>query len=84
MMARLDLFERFIVVDVLRRIVKIENDFRVAVRQKTIDRVLGIQSFVINKVVDKLIQRKSGDVNLKNHLRGHSLTGLTGFSRRII
>src|SRR5687767_2011894 len=66
-MTGLDLFERIVVVNVLRRIVKIENDFCIAVRQKAINRVLGIQSFVINKIVDKLIERKGGDVDLENH-----------------
>ena len=64
-MARLDLFQRLVVVDVLRRVVKIENDFRVAVRQETIDRVLRVQAFVINEMIDKLIERKARDVSLR-------------------
>jgi hypothetical protein len=65
--ARLNLLERQVVVDVLRRIVKIDDDFNISVGQKSIDRVGWIVAFVKEEVVDKLIQRESRDVDLSNH-----------------
>ena len=82
-MTRLDFLQRLVVVDELRRVVKIDDDFRIAVGQEAIDLMFRIKPREVNEIVDKLIERKGGDVNLENHLRAHSLTGLTGFSRRI-
>src|SRR5438552_3303298 len=66
--AGLYFLERLIVVDVLWPIVKIDNDFGVAVWQETVYRMRGIVSIVVNEVVDKLIKRKPGNVSLENHL----------------
>jgi hypothetical protein len=60
-------------------IVKVDNDFGVAVRQETVDRVLGVIAFVINEVIDKLSERGMGNMRLKNHCETRSSTpaGLT-------
>jgi uncharacterized FlaG/YvyC family protein len=73
-MTRLNLFQRFVVVNVLRPVVKIENDFGVAVRQKTIDRVGRVVALVINKMTDKLIKRIPGNVSLENHAKDFCLS----------
>ena len=67
MMTRLNFLERFIVIDVLGRVVKIENNFRVAVRQEPIDRVLGVMTLDVHKILDKLTERGIRTVHLKNH-----------------
>jgi hypothetical protein len=69
MMAGLNFLERVVVVNVLRPIVKIENDFGVAVRQDAIDGVSRVVAFVIDEMIDEPVQRKSGNVGLKNHFR---------------
>ena len=66
-MTRLNLFQAFVVVNVLWPVVKIENDFSVAVRQEAIDRMGRIVTLVINKVIDKLIKWIPGNVSFKNH-----------------
>ena len=68
-MACLNLFQGFVVVNVLRPVVKIENDFSVAVRQEAIDRVGRVVAFVINKVIDKLIKWIPGNVSLEESCR---------------
>ena len=66
-MTGLYLFQCLIVVDVLRPIVKIDEDLRVAVRQESIDRVFRVIAFVIDKMIDEAAQRKPRDVPFKNH-----------------
>ena len=72
MMARLDFFERFVVVNVLRRVVKVENNFRVAVRQETTIKVHEVKALEVNEMLDKLIERKIRTVHLENHFGKHS------------
>ena len=68
-MTGLYFFERLIVVDMLWPIVKIENDFGVAVGKETIDWVTRFITVVIDEMIDKLIQWKPRNVSLKNHCK---------------
>src|SRR6185369_11236565 len=73
MMTSLNLFQSFVVVDVLRPVVKIENDFSVTVRHEAIDCVGRIVALVINEMIDKLIKWIPGNVGLKNHAKDFRL-----------
>src|ERR1700738_1457879 len=66
-MTGLYFLERLIVVDMLWPVVKIDNDFGIAIGQKTVDRMIRMIAFVIDKMIDKLIEWKPRDVSLKNH-----------------
>ena len=54
-MARLNLFERLVVLNEFRRIVKIDDQFNVAVRQESFDRVQRSVAFIEKEVVDELV-----------------------------
>jgi hypothetical protein len=61
-MTGLYFLERLIVVDMLWPVVKINDDFRVAIGKETVDRMLGVIVLVINETIDKLIKWKSRSV----------------------
>src|SRR5262245_5415024 len=67
MAASLFLLQRLVVVDVLRPIVKIKNDFRVAIGQKAIDRMTRLVTVVIHEMIDEMVERKSRDVSFDDH-----------------
>jgi hypothetical protein len=69
-MARLDFFERFVVVDKLRRVVEIDQQLSVAVGEKSIDCVSVFGPFEINEHLDELIEREYWNVDLKDHTGG--------------
>jgi hypothetical protein len=66
-MASLDLFQRVVVVDKLRSVVKIDQDLDITVRQKTIDSMSVLDSVEIDEQLDKLVQREAWKVRLMDH-----------------
>ena len=65
-MTNLNFFERLVVVDVFRLIIKVNDDLGMPIGQEAIDRVLRIVAFVINEMIDELTERKPGDVSFKD------------------
>ena len=66
-MTGLYFFKRLIVIDVLWSIIKINNDFSVAIRKKPIDRMTRMITLVINEAIDEVIEGKFRMVSFKNH-----------------
>ena len=70
-MACLDLLQRVVVVDELRRIVEIDQYLGVAVWQETVDRVSMLDALKIDEHVNEFIERRSRDVDLVDHCEWH-------------
>lgn len=68
-MAGLDLFERFIVVDVLGSIVEIDQYLGIAVWKESVDGVGVFGALEVNERIDELIERCCRNVGLKYHRR---------------
>jgi hypothetical protein len=66
-MTGLYFLKRLIVIDVLWSIIKINNDFSVAIRKETIDGMIRMITLVIDKTIDEVTKRKFWNVGLKNH-----------------
>lgn len=67
-MTSLNFLQRVVVVNVLRRVVKIDQYLNIAIRQKPIDIVRLVDALEIDKELDELAQRKSRKIRLVNHL----------------
>ena len=68
-MTGLDFLERLVVVDILWPIVKVDNDFGVAVGEEAIDRMTRVIAVVIDEMIDESIERTPRDVCFENHGR---------------
>ena len=66
-MTGLYFLQRLIVIDMLRSIVKINNDFGVAIRKETINGMIRMIALVINEAIDEVTKRKFRNVGPKNH-----------------
>jgi len=64
----LDLFQAFVVIDVLRVLTEVDDDLRVSIGQEPVHGVPGIKALVIAKTLDKCIEWKGGEVYLENHV----------------
>ena len=73
MITRLDLLQAVIVVDVLRCVVEVDEDLRIAIWKESIDRMSVLGAFKVNEHVDKLIQRKSRYVDVVDHFERPSI-----------
>jgi hypothetical protein len=69
-MTGLYFLERLIVVDMLWPIIKIDNDFRIAIGKESIDRMTRMIALVIDETIDEVIEGKLRNMSLKNHWRG--------------
>jgi hypothetical protein len=69
-MTGLYFLERLIVVDMLWPIIKIDNDFGVAIGKESIDRMTRMIALVIDETIDEVIEWKLRNVSLENHWRG--------------
>ena len=67
-MAGLDLFERMIVVNVLRRVMKIYQYLGITVWKKAIHLVAMLNPFEVNEYLNELVERSHGHVDLIDHL----------------
>ena len=67
MITRLDLFERVVVVDILRGVVKVDKYLGIAVWQEAIDLMRMLDTFVVDEYLDKLIEGKTRNVGTKDH-----------------
>ena len=73
-MARLDLFQRVVVVNELRPVVKIDQYLDVAVWKKSVDGMRVLYAAEINKQLDELTEREGRKIGCVQH-RGQAKTG---------
>lgn len=71
-MARLHLFQRIVVVNVLRCVVKIDQYLGVSIRQKPVYDMFVLNALVIIEELNELAQREYWNVNLVDHRQSRS------------
>lgn len=64
---KLNDFESAVVVNGLRRISEVDQEFCISIRQKTIEGMHWAEPFEVDHRVDELIERKRRLMRLKNH-----------------
>ena len=69
MIARLDLLQGMIVIDVLRCIVEVNEDLGVAIWEKAVDGVSVFDAFEVNEHVNELVEREDWNVSFVDHLK---------------